>query len=115
LPGASEGKQLVWTVTSSGGREHIVVIASPSRLEKFEKRIADSKLGRPDYAPITNETLGELRGIGGIAEHASTSETIPSSELFKEVQGLANKPQGIRGPWVRQIDLVYAPVTGPSR
>ena len=105
---------MVWTVTSSGGREHIVVIASPSRLEKFEKSIADAQLRNPDYAPITNETLGGLRGIGGIAEEPSASATVHSSELFKDVETLANKPQGVRGPWVRQIDLVYASSSVPS-
>jgi len=57
--------------------------------------------------------LGGLRGIGGIAEEPSASVTGPSSELFKDVETLVNKPQGVRGPWVRQIDLVYASSSVP--
>jgi hypothetical protein len=122
LPGPTGGMQLAWTVTSSGGREHMVIVASPERLKDFEAGI--ERLGQPresdvtvtsgegqagvgDYPPVPGKALLRLRGIGGVAK-SSVPATPAGVEIFKEVKKLAARAESARGAWVRQIDLEYA-------
>lgn len=71
LPGRREGAPFDWVVTSSGGREHVLVIASRKPLPELEKRIAalaPAEADRPvTYARIEGDAIAALRGIGGMA------------------------------------------------
>ena len=107
LPGTRNGMQLVWNVTSSGGREHVVVIASPKQLKEFEGAI--EVLNTPGYARLPIDATRRLRGIGGIGEHPLPHGNLKPTDLFRDVAKLASASKLTRGPWVRQIDLMYAP------
>jgi hypothetical protein len=107
LPGTRNGKQLVWNVTSSGGREHMVAIASPKRLKDFEEAIAG--LDTPGHPRLPLDATIRLRGIGGIGEHPLPSGTVKPTDLFRDVETFTRASKLTRGPWVRQIDLLYAP------
>lgn len=117
LPGTRDGKQLVWQVTSSGGREHVVVVASPQRLTELEADVL--ALARPresqgaeggQYAPLSERANLRLRGIGGVGVRATA---IPGSggrtgNIFDTVEKLAARGETVRGVWMRRIDLEYS-------
>lgn len=113
LPGTgADGKQVTWSVTSSGGREHILVLASPEPLVEFEAGM--SRLERPregaTATPVPHDVMVRLRGIGGLVV---TSTKSPGGEgaahLFEMADKLAGGSEVVRGPWVRRIDLETAP------
>jgi hypothetical protein len=119
LPGTSQGMQLSWTVTSAGGREHMVIVASPKRLKDFEAEILN--LERPeksgtgqlrsapdDNAPIPKKAMVRLRGIGGIGSQVASASPEEADDIFQEVEKLEGRSESTRGPWVRRIDLEYA-------
>lgn len=118
LPGTSDGAQLAWTVTSAGGREHVVVVASPHRLAEFEAEIL--ALARPEDPNTTlradasgravrlpEDAIYRLRGIGGIAKQPPDSSRRAEGGIFHAVERLEARAEMTRGTWVRQIDLVY--------
>jgi eukaryotic-like serine/threonine-protein kinase len=117
LPGTRGGKQLVWRVTSSGGREHVIIAASPKRLTELEADVLE--LARPresqgaqagPYAPLSERAKVRLRGIGAVGERATP---LPSpggrpGNIFDAVEKLAGRGETVRGVWMRRIDLEYS-------
>jgi len=91
LPAGGD-KPLYWTVTSTGGREHFLIFASPEPLPAFERLFAS--LSRPQLdapvlaAPLSADAAGVLRGAGGV-------NTTPLPAGTETASGL----------WVRQITL----------
>jgi hypothetical protein len=124
LPGTRNGVQMVWTVTSSGGREHLVIVANRGRLREFEADIHDLDLpaesvgGNMDagvdadepvaYARVPDEAVARLRGIGGATTHPLPAIRKRVSDVFIGIETLATHVESVRGVWVRQIDLLYA-------
>jgi hypothetical protein len=132
LPGTRDGVQMAWTVTSSGGREHMVIVAAPHRLEDFEADLHD--LDRPEgrrpdesgslsggagigadgsndshlYARVPDAALGRLRGIGGVSRQPLPASQTQANGIFKGIERLSTHAESVRGTWVRQIDLEYA-------
>ena len=110
LPGTLGGKEHAWTVTSVGGREYFLIVASPRPLPEIE---ADLKLlpaplpGRPiDYAPVGEATVERLRGVGGVAElPRDAARPAPRSRAFDRFRALAGRETDIHGVWIRQINL----------
>lgn len=97
-----------WEVTSAGGREHFLIVASPEPLGPLEAVFASlpkAQAGRPvvDYAPVPDAVLGRLRGIGGLAEKSAAS-TMPS-DVFRSATALGRAPESVSGPWIRQLTL----------
>lgn len=71
LPGTRHGEDVNWNVTSPGGTETIVVVASKYPQQEFETEIASIPAPQLD-APVTYQevspgALQVLRGIGGLA------------------------------------------------
>jgi len=97
-----------WEVTSAGGREHFLIVASPEPLGPLEAVFAGlpkAQAGRPVVvaAPVPTDVIGRLRGIGGLAER-STASTMPS-DVFKSATALGRAPESVTGPWIRQLTL----------
>jgi serine/threonine-protein kinase len=126
LPGPRDGSQLKWTVTSEGGREHIVIIASPERLVALEAELLS--LTQPQEIPGTEPgpysqmseratallTRGITRGIGGVVERPSESTEERDAALesiFDTIDRLGARAERARGVWVRQIELVHQPAS----
>jgi len=119
LPGAPTGgptettghRHLLWKITSAGGTEHILIIASPARLKEIEGELASvPAAGRPGertYAQLSETTAMALRGIGGVVERSEFQGIPPASvsRLFDRAKQLAGRAEQARGVWIRQIDL----------
>jgi serine/threonine protein kinase len=113
LPGHSSGRQAFWGVSSSGEREHFLVVASPERLVDFEAEAL--KLARPRTAApmlaarLTPEAKMRLRGVGDLILEdlppLGRDTTGTSSRLASLARQLADHPESVRGIWVRQIDV----------
>jgi hypothetical protein len=109
LPGSRDGKSLSWTVSSPGGREHLMVLASPTRLVEFEAEM--SALARPGEmaVSISDAARVHLRGIGGLAEAPAAAGGKSAGHLFEMAQDLASGSEVASGAWIRQIELENPP------
>ena len=112
LPGVdAERRQNYWSVTSAGGREHLMVLASPERLVEFEAEMM--KLRRPEPGvnamAIPDETMTRLRGTRGLGGLVQATRPAPAPEkashLFEMAEKLAGAKEQVTGPWLRRVDL----------
>ena len=107
LPGHRAGKPLSWTVDSPGGREHLLVLASPTRLVEYEAEMA--RLARPGQVAValSNTARVHLRGLGKLTESApaKTTTTPSAGRLFDMAARLASGSQSVSGVWIRRMDL----------
>ncbi len=106
LPGRVGGEEVAWTVTSEGGEEQILLVASRRPLETLEARLsAVAQAGEAGpYTALEAPLVDQLRGIGGLSPRSSSSP--PASDLLQEISELARgqaRSQG--GVWVRRIVL----------
>jgi hypothetical protein len=112
LPGAHEGEDVHWQVTSAGGREHFVVFVSPDRMPDFDqvlKALPRPSSGRPvSYPQLTESTLGHLRGlrgVGGIVSRKPAAGSSPAHYLFEGANPLGTTTETTHGLWMRQLTL----------
>jgi hypothetical protein len=108
IPGRMEGKPVSWEVETPGGREHLMLLASPERLVDFEREMA--RLARPRTGqlavPIPDELKERFRGLGGLSTRPETSKPEGSIDrLFEMAQRLAGESDVVRGAWLRRFDL----------
>ncbi|HZI93151.1 MAG TPA: DUF4384 domain-containing protein [Patescibacteria group bacterium] len=105
LPGARDGSDLSWTVDSPGGREHLMVVASPTRLIEFEAEM--NSLAKPGQmaVPIPERAKVRLRGIGGLEQAPSPVTGESAQRLFDMAERLASRSETVTGVWMRRIDL----------
>ena len=63
--------------------------------------------GRPiTYARVGRRTLERLRGVGGMEPLPHNSpRPAPAAHVFERFRALAGRETGVRGVWVRQIEL----------
>jgi hypothetical protein len=114
LPGHRNGQRFFWQITSDGGREHLIVVASRMRLVDFEAELLS--LDRPTqgreplYPALTVAAKATLRGIGGLVTAAPAeraSESSAWSTTFAYVPALTPANEDARGVWIRRLDLVH--------
>jgi hypothetical protein len=113
LPGTTGGRQVHWGISSAGGREHFMVVASPERLFDFEEEIAG--LARPSTAgPLPLGQLSEqarlrLRGAGllihGPPAGATDAASGPPARMNRLAAILGDRPETADGVWLRRIDF----------
>jgi hypothetical protein len=109
LPGADRHETYdSWKVTSAGGREHLVVLASPEPLLEIEAELEKLPRPRPGAAamPVPEDAMVRLRGIGGVAASAGPASEASAGRLFEIARRLAGSPERIEGVWMRQIELL---------
>ncbi len=108
LPGTIGGAENAWTVTSRGGREHFLVVASPEPVAELEAQLARLPAARPgrpvEYAAVPPAAVERLRGVGGVAP-VPVDDTPHRAGTFDRFRALADRESGVRGTWVRQITL----------
>ncbi len=107
LPGTRSGKALSWQVSTPGEEEHLLVIASPHRLDALELALAEipQASGRaPVYARLPEPAVSKMRGIGGLVERPG-GESGPSDRLSSRVLRLVDGRESAEGVWIRKIDL----------
>lgn len=111
IPGMRQGQPLFWQVTSEGGREHFLLLASPSRLVELEADLLTldrAQAERPLLtSPLEAEVVSRLRGVGGLATGA-TPERLASGRLSDLANRLASRPETVSGVWIRQLTLENA-------
>jgi len=109
LPGTVDGHEYAWSVTSAGGREHVLLIASPTPIQEIEAdlaRLPRAIPGRPiAYAPIGSSSVEHLRGIGGMVRSSPGATSPPPSLVFDRFRALAGRETEVHGVWIRQIVL----------
>ena len=103
LPGMWDGELVSWQVTSVGGTEHFLIVASPQPSREFEEMFASLPLpsfGKP-AVKLSNEGVGLLRSVGGLA--ASPTRGDRQLRMLPEFSTpLAPSEERVRGVWIRQ-------------
>ena len=109
LPGPIGGRENTWTVTSRGGREHFLVVASPEPVPDIEtelRKLPAARPGRPvQYAVVEPGAVDRLRGVGGVTPVPASERPHRRAGAFERFQALAGRETVSRGVWVRQITL----------
>lgn len=109
LPGTIADNDANWKVTSAGGREHFLIVASPEPLPGLERELAGIDVPSVDR-PVTATPIrlrlpaGELlRGVGGLEVSAAAANQPP--RMTEIVRGLAGREAGVKGVWIRKVVL----------
>jgi hypothetical protein len=107
LPGRRGGAPLEWQVTSAGGREAFLLVASRSRLEALERelgRLEPAEAGREvAYAELDDAALESLRGIGGLVTGRDPGSAGSRGRVAELARRLAASTSGEL--WVRLFEL----------
>jgi len=108
LPGQMGDSLVYWTVTSAGGRESIVTIASRSPLDELERVIAQvppASPGRPvRYGTVDPAALRNLRGIGGLVKGGTVAEETHRM-LDETIRALGERAKATGDVWVWEAQL----------
>jgi serine/threonine-protein kinase len=109
LPGTLDGTPQSWTVYTSGGRERVLVLASPTRQLEFEAEM--SRLQRPGQLAVHLSPVARLRlrGIGGLSELPPGEASATAEPLFDMAERLASGAERVQGVWVRQLEFENPP------
>jgi hypothetical protein len=109
LPGRVDGETKYWKVTSAGGREHFLVVASPEQLVELERDTAGlarpSEDGTPTYAPMSESAKERLRGITGLTSGPAPRSRTANPRLFELAKKLETGAETVQGAWMRRLDL----------
>lgn len=112
LPGPKAGTPYYWDVSSAGGTETILVIASASRLPEVEGKLASlAVVDSEDPLEVADaSTLVRFRGIGGLSPDDWSEEDGPAS-IVSDLQGqISVRTAHTREVWMWEIVL---PNPGP--
>ncbi len=106
LPGKHGGSPFDWVVTSAGGREHVLIVASRKPIAALDQLVASVAAADPsrpvNYANVGEQTFATLRGIGGM-EAAPAAPSGRESKLESLARRL--RANAGNGYWVRQLTL----------
>jgi hypothetical protein len=109
LPGKDQRQDpLSWEVSSQGGREHFLLVASRERSPGFEKIISalpPPVLNRPPSpARLPPDALSELRGVGGLAPSSvpASGASLQLHRLPEFATTFVPGEQTVRGTWLRR-------------
>jgi hypothetical protein len=107
LPGTAAGEEIAWGVTSRGGHERFLVVASPEPVAELEAGLDQIPVAVLDgtirYAPVPDRAVERLRGTGSIVRAAPRRAETASA--FDHFRTLADREVGVQGIWVRQTVL----------
>lgn len=108
LPGRENGRELSWQVTSAGGRETFLLLASRAPLAPVVEAVTALPQARPEapvaYGTLSAEALARLRGVGGVVAGSPLRTAQRASILSALARDLASSGDG-RAPWMRLIVL----------
>lgn len=104
LPGRRDGAPFDWVVTSAGGREDVLIVASRTPVAVLERQVSALPPADPgrgvSYAQLSDQALATLRGIGGMAP--GRADEGPKSRLEALAASLASRNRDF---WVRHLVL----------
>lgn len=106
LPSATNN----WTVTSEGGREHFVVIVSPTRDPAIDAMArvlpAVSNDATVERAPIPTDSLEVLRSVGGLASRPAPVQASGARPAwFEDAPALTGNVERASGAWIRRLTV----------
>jgi hypothetical protein len=114
LPGPRAGREAHWQVTSAGGREYFLIVASPHPLlvlEDAASALPQAEAGRPVTAvPLDAPTVQRLRGTGGLIEAGAPRSPAGGApggggRLAELAPRLGPEAEEVRGVWVRAVEF----------
>lgn len=110
LPGAMDGREVAWTVTSAGGRETFLVVASPEPVPELEAGAAGLRAPEPgravEYPGVQIAVIERLRGVGGLTPTSATATEAADEGGLGRFRALAGREAGVTGIWIREIVLL---------
>jgi hypothetical protein len=104
LPGRVNGRAFDWQVTSAGGNETFLIIASRHPLPAIERQVAALEHASPghdapnavshdvSYAALSARSLGDLRGVAGMVPAPDDPPAAGGGELQALARRLARAP-----------------------
>ena len=105
LPGMWNGEAISWQITSTGTKEHFLIVASPQRSREFEEMFAtlpQPSFGRTPARKLSEDEIGVLRSVGGLT--ASPARKDQQLRLLPQfATPLADAEEQVRGVWIRQV------------
>ena len=110
LPGSLAGTDNYWRVTSAGGTETFLVLASREPLEELEKDFEKFNLAAPErsvmYPRARTETVVQtLRGIGGLTPMEASPQRSTTNQLVEIARSIEKGPNPAHGIWSWEIQL----------
>jgi hypothetical protein len=104
LPGRAAGVPQDWTVTSAGGRELFLVVASRQRLAELERQMGGLEAAAADRpVEVTPSGTETLRGVGGLGAAETTWEG--TAHLDEVLRSLGQRRTRDGSVWVTRIEL----------
>ena len=103
LPGGGAAPRS-WAVTSDGGQESILAIASAEPLPQIEEAVRALPKALLDRAPLTSSASAEpiMRGLGAVVDDPTLGTESQFSDVYLRLYEAASRKEGI---WVWQITL----------
>ena len=105
LPGMLNGEAISWQITSTGKKEHFLIVASPQRSREFEEMFATLPQPSFDRTParkLSEDEIGVLRSVGGLM--ASPARKDQQLRLLPQfATPLAAAEEQVRGVWIRHV------------
>jgi serine/threonine-protein kinase len=105
LPGMWNGEAISWQITSTGKKEHFLIVASPQRSREFEEMFAtlpQPSFGRTPARKLSGDEIGVLRSVGGLT--ASPARKDQQLRLLPQfTTPLAAAEEQVRGVWIRHV------------
>ena len=109
LPGARAGVPQDWQVSSAGGKESFLMVASRQPVELLEQELRKHRVADPErpvvYATLNVAALRNTRGVGTLAA-ASPEEQLAAASQIEQLVRLLNGVQKADQPlWMRVLEL----------
>jgi hypothetical protein len=96
-----------WVVTSAGGREHFLVLASRNPLGEVEALLSAlpaPKVGREVSSALPPGAVERLRGVGGLKPATTQHSALP----IWDAPALTSSKETVSGSWARRLTLENA-------
>jgi hypothetical protein len=96
-----------WVVTSAGGREHFLVLASQNPLEEVQALLGAlpaPRVGREVSYALPAGVVERLRGVGGLKPTSPPQSGLP----IWDAPALTSSKETVTGSWARRLTLENA-------
>lgn len=107
LPPPIGGRNYLWGVSSAGGHEHLLLVASPEPIALLEREIANLPRLEATHRELATlfpqESAMRLRGIAVLLEDGPATPT--PTRLTDLARELSATKEASRGIWLRKISL----------
>jgi hypothetical protein len=109
LPSTPDGELISWQVTSTGQREHFLLVASPEPSTEFDEVF--TQLPKPVFgrvlqnARLSSDAILRLRSVGGL-----TSSPVQTDQQLRLMPAfstpLTDNEETVQGVWIRHASFM---------